>query len=106
MITCPSTYTSLSFTKKKLSQKIVIFCRNRSGWWILIKTFTRKRKRCAEISNSQPNDLKFIDIDYLTEVVMNLLPQNNQELHLHALIMKIQLRRNFQTKKSQIILLN
>ena len=51
--------------------------------------FAQKRKRCVKINNSQPDDLEIIDIDYLTEVVMNLLEdisQNNQELHLHCRI--------------------
>jgi hypothetical protein len=49
--------------------------------------FAQKWKRCAEINNCLPDDLEIIDIDYLTEVVMNLLEdisQNNQELYLHC----------------------
>ncbi|GBB99646.1 hypothetical protein RclHR1_35920001, partial [Rhizophagus clarus] len=48
--------------------------------------FTQKRKRSAVINN-QPNILEVIDIDFLSEVITNLLEDtssNNQELHLHC----------------------
>src|SRR5688500_8276099 len=49
--------------------------------------FTQKRKRSVEINNNQPNILEVIDIDFLSEVITNLLEDttsNNQELHLHC----------------------
>src|SRR5687767_14067696 len=50
--------------------------------------FAQKRKRSAiETNNNQPNSLEVIDIDFLSEIIINLLentPSNNQELHLHC----------------------
>src|SRR5688572_19480810 len=49
--------------------------------------FNKKRKRYVEIHDSQPSTLDIIDIDFLSEVIMNLLedmPSEHQELHLHC----------------------
>src|SRR5437016_5009611 len=46
--------------------------------------FTQKRKRSVEINN---NILEVIDIDFLSELITDLLENtssNNQELHLHC----------------------
>ena len=49
--------------------------------------FTQKRKRSVETNNNQLNILEVVDIDFLSEVITNLLEEissNNQELHLHC----------------------
>ncbi|CAB4423647.1 unnamed protein product [Rhizophagus irregularis] len=49
--------------------------------------FAKKRKKLTEINKDQPNDqFEIVDIDFLSEIVMNLLKDDtaNNSLHLHC----------------------
>ena len=49
------------------------------------KRFDKKRKTHVETENScQSNILEIVDIDFLSELIINLLEDNNQELYLHC----------------------
>ena len=52
-----------------------------------------------EIKNCQPSILEIVDIDFLSEMIMNLLEDNNQELYLHCWVSNISSINEISTKE-------
>ncbi|GBB99441.1 hypothetical protein RclHR1_03520021 [Rhizophagus clarus] len=68
------------------------FLKNLNLVIIVVKDLPKKRKWSTEINNDQPDVLEVIDINFLSEVITDLLENaspNNQELHLHCQISDI-----------------